>query len=222
MPDPSHLRRKWSGLAKAAGALTLFALLGAILVGLGYQNAIERIKSNEREALLHQLLEIVPREQCDNNMLTDTRIIQAPDHLGSEQTTVYRARTENGPFAAIFSPVIASGYNGDIHLLVGINTNGSIAGVRVLKHRETPGLGDKIEIERDPWVLDFDGASLLKPKPDDWRVERDGGVFDQFTGATITPRAIVLAVKKALEYFQKNQERVFSVGESDDHLTEDW
>lgn len=210
MPDLSTAWRTWRSVPIAAAILALFALLGATLVGLGYEGTAERIANNEREALMHQLVEIVPREQCDNDMLTDTLVVQAPVYLGSAHTTLYRARTNGEPLAAIFSPVIASGYSGNIHLLVGVNIDGTVAGVRVLKHRETPGLGDKIEIERDPWITSFDGASLRKPKKQEWRVRRDGGKFDQFTGATITPRAVVEAVRKTLDYFALNKALVFS------------
>lgn len=207
MPD---LAQNWRPVFIAAGILTLFALLGAILVGLGYAVTAQRIADNEREVLLRQLIEIVPREMSDNDMLTDTLLIRAPDYLGSEKTMVYRARKKGQPLAAIFSPVVANGYSGNIHLLVGVNNDGSIAGVRVLKHKETPGLGDKIELQRNPWIKSFDVKSLLKPQAKDWRVQRDGGVFDQFTGATVTPRAVVAAVKKTLEYFALYKGQVFA------------
>ncbi len=102
-----------------------------------------------------------------------------------------------------------NGYNGNITLLAGINSDGSLRGVRIISHKETPGLGDAIEIEKSDWALDFSGKSLSNPEPDQWAVKRDGGEFDQFTGATITPRAVVDAVRLALEYFEANHEYLF-------------
>lgn len=202
--------RKWRPVWIASGALTLFALSGAMLVGLGYEATAQRIADNERAVLMQQLVEVVPQASHDNDMLADTLLVHAPAYLGSTQTLVYRARKNAQPFAAIFSPVIAYGYSGKIHLLVGVNADGRVAGVRVLKHKETPGLGDKIELARSPWISGFDGKSLTRPEARSWRVQRDGGEFDQFTGATVTPRAVVAAVKKTLEYFALNQQRLFA------------
>ena len=182
-----------------------FALLGVSLVGLSQQNTAERISANQRAALLSQLNAITPAH--DNDLLHDPLIVRAPVQLGSAQTRVYRAWRGDQPVAAIFSPVIAQGYSGAITLLVAVNKDGTLGGVRVISHRETPGLGDKIEHERDPWIYGFTGKHLDNPKR--WRVKRDGGDFDQFTGATITPRAVVAAVHKTLGYFQQHQEQLF-------------
>ena len=101
------------------------------------------------------------------------------------------------------------GYNGDIRLLAAIDVTGTVLGVRVVSHRETPGLGDPIEVERSDWVLGFTGKSLLSPQGKSWAVKRDGGEFDQFTGATISPRAVVKAVHNTLLYFKTNQKSLF-------------
>jgi len=103
----------------------------------------------------------------------------------------------------------ADGYNGDIRLLAGIDVHGTVLGVRVIAHKETPGLGDPIEIERSDWILSFAQKSLNNPQPDGWNVKRDGGQFDQFTGATITPRAVVRATRRALQYFDANTQVLF-------------
>ncbi|MBE9559884.1 MAG: electron transport complex subunit RsxG, partial [Proteobacteria bacterium] len=128
-----------------------------------------------------------------------------------EETLAYRARKNSQNVAVVFTSVAPNGYNGSIRLLVGINADGSLSGVRVVKHRETPGLGDVVEISRSDWILGFDNKSLSDPDTRGWKVKRDGGVFDQFTGATITPRAVVKAVHNALLYFDKNQGMLFSV-----------
>ena len=194
----------WRPILKAAGLLLAFAFIGTLLVGLSYDNTTEQIRQNERIALLTQLNAITP--QHDNDLLQNPLIVQAPQQLGSEQTTVYRARLGQEPVAAIFSPVIAQGYSGAINLIIAVQTDGTLAGVRVISHRETPGLGDKIEHERHPWILGFAGKHLNNPRR--WRVKRDGGDFDQFTGATITPRAVVAAVHRTLQYFAQHRNQL--------------
>lgn len=192
-----------------AAVLSLFAVIGALLVSLSYEGTVDRILQNERDALLTQLNAILPASEYDNLLLQDYVDVQAPGFLGAQRTRVYRARKSGQPVAVILSPVVANGYSGAINLVVGIREDGRLAGVRVLSHRETPGLGDKIEAKRNPWILGFADRSLQDPTENEWKVRRDGGVFDQFTGATITPRAVVAAVKKALLYYRSEQGNLF-------------
>ena len=144
-------------------------------------------------------------------MFNDVIQVTEKESLGSKKPlNIYRARKEGKNIAVIISAVAPDGYAGDISLLVAIDNSGKLIGVRVAKHRETPGLGDAIELKRSDWILNFNGRSLDNPGKKGWRVKRDGGVFDQFTGATITPRAVVKAVYKALEYFKQNSDVLFS------------
>ena len=189
--------------------LGLFGVLGAGLVGLSHEGTAERIAHNEREVLLRQIHVLVPREQVDNDMLADVIEISAPEALGAAKTRVHLGRRDGQPVAAVLSPVSASGYAGPIQLIVAIRFDGTLAGVRVLRHRETPGLGDKIEVERSDWIKGFAGKSLLDPPVAAWEVKRDGGAFDQFTGATVTPRTIVRGIKAALIYFDENKLLLF-------------
>ncbi len=189
--------------------LGLFGVLGTGLVALSHQGTAERIARNEREVLLMQLEEMLPRAQIDNDMLTDVVEVSAPEALGAAMTRVYRGRHQGQPVAAVFSPVIAQGYSGPIRLIVAVRYDGTLAGARVLAHRETPGLGDKIEVERSNWILDFAGKSLLDPPASAWAVKRDGGQFDQFTGATVTPRAVVRGLKASLVYFNEHKLKLF-------------
>jgi electron transport complex protein RnfG len=189
--------------------LGLFGVLGAGLVALSHQGTAERIARNERAVLLQQLEEMLPRAQIDNDILTDVVEVSAPEALGATMTRVYRGRREGQPVAAVLSPVIAQGYSGPIRLIVAVRYDGTLAGARVLAHRETPGLGDKIEVERSDWILDFAGKSLLNPPESGWAVRRDGGQFDQFTGATVTPRAVVRGIKASLVYFNQHKLRLF-------------
>lgn len=191
--------------------LFLFAAIGTGLVAFTFDNTHERIAANEREALLRNLHVLVPPERHDNDIFTDTIEVTDPDLLGTPRpVTVYRARKDGRPVAAILAPVAPDGYSGEIRLLVAIEADGRLAGVRVAGHRETPGLGDAIEAARSDWILGFEGRSLGDPDEKGWAVKKDGGVFDQFTGATITPRAVVKAVKKALVYFDRNRQTLFA------------
>lgn len=190
--------------------LMAFAMCGAALVGLTYDNTYEIIKYNEQQTLLRQLNHILPAASYDNNLLTDTIELKVDHRLGSsEKSTAYRARSQGRNVAIVFSAVAPNGYSGSIHLLVGVYSDGRLAGVRIVKHRETPGLGDAIEAKRSDWILDFTGKSLQYPTSQQWKVKRDGGDFDQFTGATISPRAVVKAVHSALLYFQDNKQNLF-------------
>lgn len=205
----------------AAVILGGFGILGALLVGISHEGTREQIVENKRQLLLQQLNTLVPRDQLDNDPLSDVTVVSAREALGSEQTTVYRARKQGQPVAVILSPVVARGYNGGIELIIGIYEDGRVAGVRVLNHRETPGLGDKIEIERSNWITAFDGRSIGNPEEKRWRVRRDGGDFDQFTGATITPRGVTDALRRTLVYFGVHRDTLFApVQATDDNHEE--
>ncbi len=186
--------------------LGLFAVVGTGLVGFTHDVTEDRIADNERKALLRKLNQIIPKSEYDNDLITTTLQIAADDRLGQHHpSTVYVAMQQQQVRTLIFSVRTYRGYSGEIRLLVGVNIDGSLAGVRVVSHHETPGLGDAIEIERNDWILDFNGKSLGNPEEKNWKVRRDGGTFDQFTGATITPRAVVQAVHLCLVYFNRHK-----------------
>lgn len=188
--------------------LGLFGVLGAALVAFTYMGTAEQIAANEKAALMNHIYKLVPPEEMDNDLLKDVISIRAPE-LSSADIAVYRARRGNEPVAVIMTPVEAPGYAGVIRLIVGIRADGSLGGIRVLAHKETPGLGDKIEEKRSDWIHTFSGKSLGNPAPKHWKVKRDGGHFDQFTGATVTPRTIVAATKRSLEYFESHKQQLF-------------
>jgi electron transport complex protein RnfG len=191
--------------------LWLFAVVGTTLVALTEYGTSEAILENERQVLLRNLYALLPRDKLDNDIATDTLELPASTLLGTDgDSTVYRARLGGEPVAAIFNSIAPDGYNGKIYLLVGIYIDGSLAGVRVVKHAETPGLGDAVEIRKSPWINDFAGKSLTNPSQERWAVKRDGGDFDQFTGATITPRAVIAAVRNTLLYYQQNADMIFN------------
>ncbi len=196
---------------RGAILLSVFAILGAGLVAVTYQWTKDRIADNQQRYLLRSLHEILPETAYDNELYQDTLQIEAPG-LGRRdgQVLVYRARKAQQPVAAILNVVAPDGYSGEIEMLIGIYTSGELAGVRVIAHRETPGLGDDIEPARSDWILGFRGKSLAAPPLADWAVKRDGGEFDQFTGATITPRAVVKSVRNTLLYFRDHRDLLFA------------
>jgi electron transport complex protein RnfG len=184
--------------------LGAFAAGGVGLVAVTQALTKERIAANEREATLRTLREIIPHANVGNDPLEDQILVSDSELLGAETTRVFRVRSKGGgPLALVLDPIVPDGYAGPIKLLVSVLANGSLGGVRVLSDHETPGLGDRIELSKTNWVLDFDGKSLGNPPEDKWKVKRDGGVFDQFAGATITPRAVVKEVKRTLIYVRQ-------------------
>ena len=190
--------------------LAVFAVVGTGLVAYTFDNTREQIAANQREALLRSLHAIIPPERHDNDLFADTIQVTDRQLLGSrDPVTVYRARKNGRPVAAALTATAPAGYGGAIELLVAIRYDGTVAGVRVIDHRETPGLGDGIEIEKSDWISGFDGRSLEDPPAARWRVKKDGGEFDQFTGATIPPRAVVTAVRNALIYFRTHRRELF-------------
>lgn len=200
-----------SHILKVGLLLAVFAIGATLLVAVTERQTRDQIAENQRQALLDGIHALIPDEQYDNAILEDTLTLPASESLGLESPqTAYRARRDGDPVAVVMPVVAPDGYSGRIRLLVGIYHDGTLAGVRVLEHRETPGLGDKIDAKRSDWITDFSGKSLDNPKPQNWRVKKDGGVFDQFTGATITPRAVVNAVRRSLEYFLNNRDDLFA------------
>lgn len=194
--------------------LGLFAIVATTLVAFTEENTREQIKENQRQALLDGINALIPHDEYDNAILQDTLLLPPTEALGTEEPTlVYRARQNGEPVAAVMTVVAPDGYSGTIKMLVGIYHSGKLAGVRVIDHKETPGLGDKIDVKKDDWILQFEGLSLGNPPASKWKVKKDGGEFDQFTGATITPRAVVGAVKQSLEYFRKHRDELFAVTE---------
>ena len=202
MPKINNTQTLIKTMLSSAGKLTLFVFLSIILLlTIRYITAPE-IQQAERQTLLNTFGEVLPSSYYDNDPLQNTKIIKDPAYLkllgSSSPVTIYRATKNGKPAGAIFTTIAPNGYSGNIYVLIGVFPDGRIAGVRVIKHSETPGLGDKIEINKSKWVLEFDGRNLRDDNEPRWAVQKDGGDFDQFTGATITPRAVVGSVKNAL------------------------
>lgn len=197
-------------MLRNAALLGLIAVLGTALLASIYALTADRIADQQRRAVLVQLHQVLPTSAYDNALQDDLIEVREPEFFKTDHPVqVYRARQDNRPAAAILNLVAPDGYNGDIRLLVAIYVDGTVSGVRVVEHRETPGLGDPIERQRSDWITAFEGRSLHNTPDPAWAVKRDGGVFDQFTGATISPRAVVEAVHRALAYFAANRDTLF-------------
>jgi len=195
--------------------LAAFAIGATSLVGLTETSTKDKIADNEKQTLLRAINAVVPTERYDNDILNDTQVLAPTEALHTtDDTVIYRARQNQQPSAVVLTAVAPNGYSGKIKLLIGIYADGSLSGVRVISHKETPGLGDKIDVKKADWILKFNNLSLSNPAENRWSVKKDGGEFDQFTGATITPRAVVSAIKSALIYFEKNRDQLFAITET--------
>jgi electron transport complex protein RnfG len=172
-----------------------FALLASAFIAIGDRVTRAAISERLAEDLQMSLAQVVPPALHDNDLLQDTVTVGAPG------LQVYRARRDDKVQAVAYE-LSGAGYGGStIVLVMAVDANGKVLGVRVVSHAETPGLGDKLELSKSDWILSFNGRSLGNPPEEDWAVKKDGGEFDQFTGATITPRTVVSVVKQGLEFF---------------------
>ncbi len=202
--------------------LGLFAIITTGLVVTTANLTKGKIAEEKQNAMKRSLLEVMPKQRLDNDLLSS--VIELPEDrlLGtSEPREAYVAKLEDDPSGIIMQVVAPEGYGGSINLMVGISNQGEITGVRVIPpHFETPGLGDAIEIQKSDWIKSFNGKSLNNPNEKGWRVKKDGGQFDAFTGATITPRAVVDAVHKALLYFDQHQSELLHGTPSKPELAE--
>ena len=197
-------------IQKNAVFLTLFALACTLVVATTAYLTRDKINQQAERQLLKTLSYIIDPKLHNNNIYQDCILVSDPLLGSTNNQPVYLAKQNEHPIAAALTVTAPDGYNGNITLLVAIAIDGTISGVRTLKHQETPGLGDKIETRKSDWILSFTGKKLIGAKDNRWAVSKDGGMFDQFTGATITPRAVVKAIAKSLHYFQIHQEQLFN------------
>jgi electron transport complex protein RnfG len=206
--SPSRLR--------GAVILIVLAMLAAALLSTVDRFTAPRIADNIAAERLKGLRAVLPPDSYDNEPHLDIRMVLSPELLGSDEPLpVYRARRGDQPVAAVLTAVAPNGFSGHIHLLVAVDVEGIVTGVRVIEHRETPGLGDRIEARKSDWMLGFrslNSAALLtgNTQPDEWVLKRDGGSFDQITGATVTSRAALNAVRNAVIYFAAHRQELFA------------
>ncbi len=212
--EPENLEKLRPQLHYQTAVLAGFALAAAILLGVADLATRGVIQLRLEEDLKAKLEEVIPAEMHDNDLLFDTVTLPSAEaNLGAAETIVYLAKKQGDVNAVCFKFVAPDGYAGAISLVMGIDKNGEILGVRVISHTETPGLGDKIEISKSKWILSFNGKSLDNVSFEQWAVKKDNGIFDQFSGATITPRKVVLAIRRGLEFYKANQATLLATGE---------
>ncbi|MEW6991442.1 electron transport complex subunit RsxG [Colwelliaceae bacterium 6441] len=196
-------------IEKNAKLLALFAIACTALIGLVDFLTKDKIIEQQQQQLISTLANIIEPDTHDN-LMTQSCVMINDQLLGELPQKAYLATNKNTPVAAAITTTAPDGYNGNILLIVAITTDGTVSGVRTIKHQETPGLGDKIEIRKSAWILDFTDKKILEEKDARWAVAKDGGMFDQFTGATITPRAVVNAVKRTVLYFNQHKAALFN------------
>ena len=203
--NPSYKKR----LAYHATLLGGVGLLASAALVLGNVSTNDTIQLRIKEDMQASLTQVVPPSKFDNDIFEDTLVVQDTNKDATlKDVKVYRARMK-GKIVAVAYEAIALGYSGPIVIIMGVDSNGGILGVRILSHAETPGLGDKIEADKSDWIKRFTGHSLSNTSANEWKVKKDGGEFDQFSGATITPRAVVKAIHNGLVFFAENKETLF-------------
>jgi electron transport complex protein RnfG len=201
---------------RTAIILFIFVIVFTAFLSGAYLWTKPALEASAAEEKMKLISEVLPRSAYDNDLLKDTLKIAPSSTLGlDEPSTVYRARKGGQASAVVLEAVAPDGYSGKIRLLVAINLDGTLAGVRVTQHKETPGLGDYIEPKKDknktrPWITQFDGLSLVSVSDREWKVKKDGGRFDSVVGATVTPRAVIKAVRKATQYVAENREQLYA------------
>ncbi|MBC7787295.1 MAG: electron transport complex subunit RsxG [Methylophilaceae bacterium] len=196
---------------KTAATLIAFALIWTLLLALVHKSTEAPIAVSEAEARLSLFRQILPDTMHDNDLLKNILKVPPNPQLGNkEPIDINIAKINNKTVAIILEVIAPDGYSGNIELLIAIRADGTLSGVRVLAHKETPGLGDYIDVVRGNWIKHFDNESLIKTPPTLWKVKKDSGKFDYMAGATITPRAVVKAVFKALTYAKENQAMLFA------------
>lgn len=203
---------------RTAATLFVFVIIFTGLLAGAYQWTRPAIEASAVEEKMKLVNEVLPRGEYDNALLSDTLSLPPTPELGlAEPTTVYLARKAGQPVAAVFEAVAPDGYAGKVKLILALRADGRIAGVRVTLHKETPGLGDYIELKKDknkarPWITQFQEMSLAQVADKEWKVKKDGGRIDYYAGATVTARAVTKAVLKAAKWAEANRDQLFSTG----------
>ena len=205
---------KWGvSIAVNLVGLTVAAAITSIAVSWVYCSTKAQIEYQVRRVQADKIFELFPEYEHDNRVIDDTFMVESETSLlrTREAEEGFRVRKTGAVVGVILPATARDGYSGDIRTLVGIRLDGSISGVRVVSHNETLGLGDLVDLRRSDWVRGFDNRSLTDPPPIGWNVKKNGGVFDQFTGATITPRAVIHATRRALEYANLHKVSLFEL-----------
>ena len=191
--------------------LLMFTVAGTVALAFTFNITHDKIAASEEAEKLDLIKQIVPQEKFDNQIMQDTLSIATDPLLGNDQpTTAYRGRLQGQPSMLVMEAIAPDGYSGKIRFIMALQYNGTISGVRVVKHKETPGLGDYIDAAKSDWIKGFNGVSLTSHQDKDWKVKKDGGQFDYMAGATVTPRAVIKAVHKASQYYAQHRDELFA------------
>ncbi len=208
-----------TGMAvRTAAILFIFVIVFTGLLSGVYLWTKPAIEASAAEEKMKLADEVLPRSEYDNALLADALTLPPTPELGlADPTTLYRARLGKQPAALVFEAVAPDGYAGKVRLIIAVRADGRVAGVRVTQHKETPGLGDYVEIKKDknkarPWITQFNGMALATAVDRDWKVKKDGGSIDYYAGATVTPRAVAKAVLKAVKWAEANRDQLFAEG----------
>jgi electron transport complex protein RnfG len=205
------MKRLTKATLRTALNLLFFTVIGTAILAFTFNLTYERIAQSEETAKLKLINQVASQSLYDNELLKDTIALPASAQLGTAQDTIaYRGRLQGQPSVIVLEAIAPDGYSGKISMIVAIGYDGVISGVRVVTHKETPGLGDYIDIAKNKWIALFAGASHQRYQEGDWKVKKDGGQIDYMAGATITPRAVAKAVHNALHYFEENRTRLFA------------
>ena len=196
--------------AQSAAILGIAVLVALTLLGLVNRITKEPISLAKQQLMLDNLSAVLPIGPFDQNPVLSLKQHIEPELGGAEPVSIYTAYRNQQPVAAVLELIAPNGYSGNIRLLVGIQANGEIIAVRVIEHKETPGLGDGIDYQKSLWITQFDGQSLNTSIPEDWKINKRDGRFDALTGATVTSRAVTQAIYRALQWFESNRTQVFS------------
>ncbi|MEI8599514.1 electron transport complex subunit RsxG [Vibrio sp. M60_M31a] len=198
-----------TAIRKNGLTLAIFACATTGLVALTQYLTEDQIKQQERKQLLSVLNQVIPESMHDNALTQACTMVSSPE-LGAYAMPAYIATKNGEPTAIAIESIAPDGYNGEIKVITGIDSEGKILGTRVLSQKETPGLGDKIDLRVSDWILSFTGKEVTEANWNSWRVRKDGGDFDQFTGATITPRAVVKVVRNTVNYVNNTRDEILS------------
>ncbi|NOH72585.1 electron transport complex subunit RsxG [Vibrio pectenicida] len=197
-----------NAIRKNGAVLALFACASTGVVALTHYLTKEQISQQEQAQLLSVLNQVIPEDMHDNNLYQSCTLVNHPELGTDADMPVYLATKDGQPTALAIEAIAPDGYSGAIKIIVGVQQDGTILGTRVLNHQETPGLGDKIDLRITNWILSFSGKKVTPENDSQWKVRKDGGQFDQFTGATITPRAVVKAVKKSVQFVNDHGDEI--------------
>lgn len=201
-----------SAAIRNALSLALIAAICTALVAVTYTLTDERIEENRQRYLEQNLAPALSGIFYDNALTESVVTLQPPHKLpGNVPAHIYRVYSGERPVAALLAVTARGGYSGPIRVLIGIDYDGTVSGIRILEHRETPGLGDAIEHDKSDWVEQFVGRSIGDPDLEQWKIRRDGGTFDQLTGASVTPRAVIDAIAETLVFFGDHRDWIFGL-----------